>query len=86
MYVYTYKQVCMHVCVHVCEGQWSTSGVIIQELFLCFETGSLTEVWGSLIKLDLLAHESRGPSCPISPALGLQAMHHQVFVQECLGL
>jgi hypothetical protein len=46
------RVICIYLCVHVCvyRDQKSILGILPQELSTLLETGSLTRIWGLLVR------------------------------------
>lgn len=67
-------------------GQRTTLGIVPQELstLIFGEKKSLTGIWGSLNRLDLLARDPQGWLCLYLPGFVISSTHHhsQLFTSE----
>lgn len=84
VFVYVY----VYMFVHVCGGQRLTFGVVPKAMLtLFFETGSLSGIWASSIKLSWFTSKSQGSIVSSSPALGLKlALPYLALSHGCWGL
>lgn len=86
---------CVWRSVYLCRGegicfvteyQGSASSIVPQKLSTCFETGSVTGIWGLQIRLGWLANGHQRCSCLHLPGQSCKHIHHfWFFLYGCWG-
>jgi hypothetical protein len=74
-------------CASECGSQGLTLGSIPQELSTSFKTGSLTRIWGLLIRWGCLVTKPGDLIISTSPVIGLQVhtLMARLMWQRCQG-